>query len=78
MAFIIRAATMQDYESMVAVMLECDQHHIEHLPAVFCSPGGGSPTEDAHLARPVGYIEELLHDPNVKIFVAELQGTDAR
>jgi diamine N-acetyltransferase len=66
MAFNIRDATMQDYESLCELIAEVDDFHVDPLPDRFRRHDGP--------ARERDYIERLIDDANTGLFVADAGG----
>ncbi len=66
MDYHIRPATSADYDGLCAVLDEVDAMHREAMPRVFRNPEGP--------ARAREYIDGLLADENVGLFVAEVGG----
>ncbi len=65
MEILIRPATIQDYPELCAIIAGVDTLHRRHLPNLFQEPDG--PTRDR------GYIQSLLADESVALFVAQAQ-----
>lgn len=65
MEFSIREATGLDYGGICTLCEEVDRLHRQHLPNIFKKPDGP--------ARERDYIQSLLDDPNVVLFVAEVE-----
>ena len=63
MEYAIREATMQDYEALLPIFHEVNEHHRRALPHIFCRPDGPIRSRD--------YMHGLFADDDSAIFVAE-------
>lgn len=63
---VIRRATADDYDALCAILSEADALHHEAVPWIFRRNEGPARTRE--------YIESLLVDPAVALFVAEVDG----
>jgi diamine N-acetyltransferase len=62
----VRAATIQDYDALCEIIAEVDALHVAPYPDMFrLAPGP---------ARERAYVEALLADESVGLFVAEVDG----
>ena len=66
MAITIRPATPDDYEGLLQVLRELDEHHLAEHPELFRRPDGPSRARE--------YIEELIQNPDKFLLVAEEAG----
>jgi GNAT superfamily N-acetyltransferase len=64
--FIVRAATLGDYDSMCALLGEVDELHRLNVPWLFCKPS----TEP----RSQAFFEQLLCSDDAAVFVADVAG----
>ena len=62
----IRAATMDDYAALCALMAEVHRLHLDQLPSLFRETEGPVCGRD--------YLQRLIDDERVGLFVAELDG----